>query len=270
MYLHIDPTQVPPVVQVREPDDFTAFKLVVEVPEHAWIAPDVLTELAGRGGSLAVVASQREKVGQALPWRAAGRGGQHNGFAKLHQTTTGGLFGQVASFNRKDSRSDLLLYTYFQNFIPTGVDPTVELQAQACGPSSQATGGKLVQREDRLCRDLEPTRPNDTAWSHWVWIWRRGLARRPGVPRQAADGSYCMPKRARPIGRTRNQSERAANELPTCRRHQAPGPVTASGKASQLGLRCCDAMAIRSFERALCAATQRFYLRMSRRRIMPR
>ena len=50
MYLHIDPTQVPPVVQVREPDDFTAFKLVLEVPEHAWIAPDVLTELAGRGG----------------------------------------------------------------------------------------------------------------------------------------------------------------------------------------------------------------------------
>ncbi len=50
MYLHIDPTQVPPVVQVREPDDFTAFKLVLEVPEHAWIAPDVLIELAGRGG----------------------------------------------------------------------------------------------------------------------------------------------------------------------------------------------------------------------------
>ena len=50
MYLHIDPTQVQPVVQVREPDDFTAFKLVLEVPEHAWIAPDVLIELAGRGG----------------------------------------------------------------------------------------------------------------------------------------------------------------------------------------------------------------------------
>ncbi len=49
MYLHIDPTEVPPAVEVREPDDFTAFKVVVEVPEHAWIVPDVLTALAGRG-----------------------------------------------------------------------------------------------------------------------------------------------------------------------------------------------------------------------------
>lgn len=43
MYLHIDPTEVPPAVAVRGPDDFTAFKVVVEVPEHAWIVPDVLT-----------------------------------------------------------------------------------------------------------------------------------------------------------------------------------------------------------------------------------
>lgn len=50
MYLHVDPTQIPPVVELREPDDFKAFKVVIEVPEHAWIAPDVLTELAGRRG----------------------------------------------------------------------------------------------------------------------------------------------------------------------------------------------------------------------------
>ena len=49
MYLHIDPTEIPPAVGVREPDDFTAFKVVVEVPEHAWITPDALTALAGRG-----------------------------------------------------------------------------------------------------------------------------------------------------------------------------------------------------------------------------
>lgn len=48
MYLHIDPTHVPPVVEVREPDDFTAFKMVIEVPEHAWVEPAFLTELAGR------------------------------------------------------------------------------------------------------------------------------------------------------------------------------------------------------------------------------
>jgi hypothetical protein len=50
MYLHVDPTQVPPVVEVRDSDDFTAFKVVIEVPEHAWIAPGALTELAGRAG----------------------------------------------------------------------------------------------------------------------------------------------------------------------------------------------------------------------------
>ncbi|MCX8562227.1 hypothetical protein OS122_15135 [Mycolicibacterium mucogenicum] len=49
MYLHVDPSRVPPVVELCEPDDFTAFKVVIEVPEHAWIAPEVLTELAGRG-----------------------------------------------------------------------------------------------------------------------------------------------------------------------------------------------------------------------------
>ena len=35
MYLHIDPARVPPVVEVREPHDFTVFKVVIEVPEHA-------------------------------------------------------------------------------------------------------------------------------------------------------------------------------------------------------------------------------------------
>ena len=49
MYLHVDPTQVPPTVEVREPDDFKAFKVVIEVPEHAWIAPGLVTELSGRG-----------------------------------------------------------------------------------------------------------------------------------------------------------------------------------------------------------------------------
>lgn len=49
MYLHIDPTEIPPAVEVREADDFTAFKVVVEVPEHAWITPHALTALAGRG-----------------------------------------------------------------------------------------------------------------------------------------------------------------------------------------------------------------------------
>ena len=70
MYLRVDPTQIPPVVELREPDDFKAFKVVIEVPEHAWIAPDVLTELAGRRGdddrhcSPAQRAAQRRDVGR--------------------------------------------------------------------------------------------------------------------------------------------------------------------------------------------------------------
>lgn len=49
MYLRIDPTQALPIAQVCEPDDFTGFKVVIEVPEHVWIGPEMLTDLAGRG-----------------------------------------------------------------------------------------------------------------------------------------------------------------------------------------------------------------------------
>lgn len=48
MYVHIDPSELPPVVRVCEPDDFKGFKVVLSVPEHVWIAPEVLTALAGR------------------------------------------------------------------------------------------------------------------------------------------------------------------------------------------------------------------------------
>ncbi len=69
MYLHVDPSHVPPVVEVREPDDFKAFKVVIEVPEHSWIAPDVLTELAGRGDD----EEWRQQLAAMLAY-AAGKG----------------------------------------------------------------------------------------------------------------------------------------------------------------------------------------------------
>ncbi|MFL0289084.1 hypothetical protein ACJH6J_29860 [Mycobacterium sp. SMC-18] len=48
MYLRIDLAQVPPAVQLLEPDDFSGFKVTVDVPEHAWVAPGTLAALAGR------------------------------------------------------------------------------------------------------------------------------------------------------------------------------------------------------------------------------
>jgi hypothetical protein len=47
VHLEIDLATVPPTVVLQEPDDFTAFDVVVVEPEHAWIAFDALRALAG-------------------------------------------------------------------------------------------------------------------------------------------------------------------------------------------------------------------------------
>lgn len=48
MYIHVDTGQVPPVVELREPDNFTTLKAVVVTPSHVWIDPATLAELSGR------------------------------------------------------------------------------------------------------------------------------------------------------------------------------------------------------------------------------
>ena len=48
MYLRIDPSTTPPLVEVVEPEDFTAFKVVVVTAAHSWVDPADLTALAGR------------------------------------------------------------------------------------------------------------------------------------------------------------------------------------------------------------------------------
>lgn len=50
MYLRVDTRTTPPAVQVCEPEDFTAFKVVVVTAAHSWVDPADLGELAGRGG----------------------------------------------------------------------------------------------------------------------------------------------------------------------------------------------------------------------------
>jgi hypothetical protein len=50
MRIHVDVSQAPPVVELREPEDFTHFSVVVAAPPHAWVHPGALTELAGRSG----------------------------------------------------------------------------------------------------------------------------------------------------------------------------------------------------------------------------
>ncbi len=62
MYVHVDVTQVPPVIELREPDDFTRFSVVVAAPPHAWIHPDDLAGLSGRSED----AAWREDLGGML------------------------------------------------------------------------------------------------------------------------------------------------------------------------------------------------------------
>jgi len=47
MYIQLDLTSVPPVVTLHEADDFTAFKVVADLPDHAWVGREALTQLAG-------------------------------------------------------------------------------------------------------------------------------------------------------------------------------------------------------------------------------
>lgn len=53
MYIRVDPSQVPPTVEVREQDDFSRFSLLVAIPSHAWVDPGELIELAGRSDDAA-------------------------------------------------------------------------------------------------------------------------------------------------------------------------------------------------------------------------
>lgn len=48
MYLSIDNSTTPPLIELVEPDDFTSFKVVVSTPSHSWVDPGILAALAGR------------------------------------------------------------------------------------------------------------------------------------------------------------------------------------------------------------------------------
>ena len=47
MYIEIDMSVAPPATILREPDDFTSFKIVVREAEHARVPVDELERLAG-------------------------------------------------------------------------------------------------------------------------------------------------------------------------------------------------------------------------------
>ena len=47
MYIEIDLSVVPPTSVLREPDDFTSFKVVVRKAEHARVPVESLERLAG-------------------------------------------------------------------------------------------------------------------------------------------------------------------------------------------------------------------------------
>jgi hypothetical protein len=48
MYVCIDVSQIPPVVEVRESDHLDSFSVVLSAPPHVWIKPQTIAELAGR------------------------------------------------------------------------------------------------------------------------------------------------------------------------------------------------------------------------------
>ncbi len=47
MYIEIDMSVAPPTTSLREPDDFTSFKIVVREAEHARVPVEQLERLAG-------------------------------------------------------------------------------------------------------------------------------------------------------------------------------------------------------------------------------
>jgi hypothetical protein len=50
MYIELDIATIPPLVSLREPEDFGSFKVVVRGGSHAHVLPDTLRELAGELG----------------------------------------------------------------------------------------------------------------------------------------------------------------------------------------------------------------------------
>jgi hypothetical protein len=53
VYIRVDLSQVPPVTEVGEQEDFKGFRVVVALPSHAWVHPDALVDLAGRADDAA-------------------------------------------------------------------------------------------------------------------------------------------------------------------------------------------------------------------------
>lgn len=51
VYVEISLTTVPPTVELKEPEDFKAFKVVVREAEHAWVSPERVAELAADAGA---------------------------------------------------------------------------------------------------------------------------------------------------------------------------------------------------------------------------
>jgi hypothetical protein len=69
MYISLDAGEVPPVVELRESDNFKEFSVVLTVPAHAWIDPSTLVSLAGRAddvgwsGSFSTMITYAERQG---------------------------------------------------------------------------------------------------------------------------------------------------------------------------------------------------------------
>ena len=98
MYLELDLSRKPAVLELREPDDFTAFKLVVigeaagladaivpvgrlADPEHAYLRPDAIVALRGAGAG---EAGWRERFDGMLAYAAAKGWADERGDFRAH------------------------------------------------------------------------------------------------------------------------------------------------------------------------------------------
>jgi hypothetical protein len=80
VYIHIDLTQLPPSVEVCEPDEFNSFSVVASVPPHVWIEPGTVAHIAGRTSD----AAWRERLAGMIDYAASKGWVNEHGQVRAH------------------------------------------------------------------------------------------------------------------------------------------------------------------------------------------
>ncbi|MFL5846911.1 MAG: hypothetical protein ACJ762_19685 [Solirubrobacteraceae bacterium] len=81
MIVEVDLAAVPPTTVLREPDDFTSFKVVVRAGDAAWVPRDALLALAG---DRAAESEWTDQLGAMLEYAATRGWIDEHGSVKAH------------------------------------------------------------------------------------------------------------------------------------------------------------------------------------------